>query len=309
MSTPPVHRDPGTGGHLGYAPGRRHRGAGLVLAVVVLVVFAASAALARVADLISSGAAGTDTASTGQSVAPEPTTPALSSVGFDAGDIVSDEVFFDSSTMDVEQVAGFIDTWNAGCRTGDDGTPCLADYTEDTASQPADAWCPGGFEGAEDDTAASIISKAAQGCGINPQVILTVLQKEQGLVTASGDSLDATRYRSAMGYACPDGSDCDPTFAGFSRQVWFAARQFQKYRADPAEYGVVPGQTVAIRYSPDASCGSGDVTVLNQATAGLYAYTPYQPDEAATLGGVDECSSFGNLNFYEYFTAWFGSTH
>lgn len=282
---------------------------GAAVVGVVLVVVALSAAFTWVADLVSSAGEGRETSTTQETLAPEPTTPPLSYVGFDAGDIMSDEVFFDSSTMDARQVADFIDTWNAGCRTGADGTPCLADYTEDTVSQAADAWCPGGFEGAEDDTAASIIDKVAQGCGINPQVILTILQKEQGLVTASGGSLDATRYRSAMGYACPDDSDCDPAFAGFSRQVWFAARQFQKYRADPAEYGAVPGQTMAIRYSPDASCGSGDVTVLNQATAGLYAYTPYQPDEAATLGAEDSCSSFGNLNFYAYFTAWFGSTH
>lgn len=282
---------------------------GAAVVGVVLVVVALSAAFTWVADLVSSAGEGRESSTTQETLAPEPTTPPLSYVGFEAGDIMSDEVFFDSSTMDEDQIADFIERWNAGCRTGGDGTPCLADYREDTSSQVADGWCPGGFEGASNDTAASIIDKVAQGCGINPQVLLTILQKEQGLVTASGEGLDATRYRAAMGYGCPDGSECDPRYAGFFNQVWYAARQFQIYRSDPAEYGVVPGQEVDLAYNPDSSCGSSTVTVLNQATAGLYAYTPYQPDEAATLGGADDCSSFGNLNFYAYFTAWFGSTH
>ena len=302
---PPAHR--GGRGPTGRDTGRTVVGPAVVAAVMVLLLVCAAAVW--VANLVSSATTDADAPLPTDDAGPAPTTPALSFVGFDAGDIMSDAVFFDATTMDERQIAAFIDTWNAGCRTGSDGSPCLADYREDTASQPADAWCPGGFEGTTGDTAAAVISKAARGCGINPQVLLTILQKEQGLLTASGDSLDATRYRSAMGYACPDGSDCDPVYADFSRQVWFAARQFQIYRSDPASFGVIPGQSVAIRFAPNPSCGSAEVTVLNQATAGLYAYTPYQPDEAAMLGGVDSCASFGNLNFYAYFTAWFGSTH
>lgn len=51
-----------------------------------------------------------------------------------------------------------------------------------------------------------------------------ILQKEQGLVTASGPALVPSRYRSAMGYACPDTATCNDDFSGFARQVWFAAR-------------------------------------------------------------------------------------
>lgn len=279
-----------------------------LLGGAVAIVVAFSLFISWLADLATSGAGGAGAEST-VSLAPEPTTPALSYVGFDAGDIMSDAVFFDSSTMGETQIADFIATWNAGCRTGGDGTVCLADHTEDTVSQAPDRWCTGGFTGATGDTAASIVFKAARGCGINPQVLLTVLQKEQGLITASGDSLNASRYRSATGYACPDGATCDPAYRGFARQVYFAARQFQKYRSDPAAFGFVPGRTSEVAYGPNASCGSAPVAILNQATAGLYAYTPYQPDAAALVGGTDSCASFGNLNFYAYFTAWFGSTH
>ena len=48
------------------------------------------------------------------------------------------------------------------------------------------------------------------------------------------------------------------------------------------------------------------MTVANQATAGLYNYTPFQPNEAAAHGG-DQCTSWGNWNFYGYFKTLFGS--
>src|SRR5690606_20979087 len=48
----------------------------------------------------------------------------------------------------------------------------------------------------------------------------------------------------------------------------------------------------------------------NEATAALYNYTPYTPNAAAlanlyTTG--DSCSSYGNRNFWAFYTDWFGS--
>ena len=86
--------------------------------------------------------------------------------------------------------------------------------------------------------------------------------------------------------------------------MYGAASQFQDYRLNPEAFQVVAGAPVQLAYSPDASCGTGEITVVNQATAGLYDYTPYQPDPAATSGG-DACTSWGNWNFYGYFRALF----
>src|SRR5690606_12807423 len=61
----------------------------------------------------------------------------------------------------------------------------------------------------------------------------------------------------------------------------------------------------------NSACGRGPVYVENIATAALYYYTPYQPNAAALRAGFGEgdgCSSYGNRNFYNYFTDWFGST-
>jgi len=128
----------------------------------------------------------------------------------------------------------------------------------------------------------------------------------QGLLAASGASLSARDYEAAAGYACPDHGACDPQWAGFPSQLYGAASQFHRYRLDPGSYDVVAQRPTRIAYSPDAQCGSGEVTVANQATAGLYNYTPFQPNEAAAHGG-DQCTSWGNWNFYGYFKTLFGS--
>ena len=232
-------------------------------------------------------------------------TPPLSYEGFDAGNIISDQEFFDTDAMTEQDVTDFIDTWNEGCRTGANGTPCLADFRENTRYFPADQYCARDFAAVTQDSAASIVWRAAQACGINPQVLLVTLQKEQGLITASGKRLNASRYRSAMGYACPDSAACDQDFYGFTNQVYYAARQMRVYEALPDRYLAAPGQTAMIKYAYPAECGAAEVLVENQATANLYNYTPYQPNDAALHGVRGECESPGNLNFYAYFNAWF----
>ena len=159
-----------------------------------------------------------------------------------------------------------------------------------------------------------IIYKVAQACGINPQVILVMLQKEQGLILSSAPS--AYNYRAAMGQGCPDTADCDVRYYGFFNQVQGAAWQLKRY-ANPVGTTKVftwyaPGKTWNVRYHPNVACGSSPVYIQNQATANLYYYTPYQPNGAALAAGYsassDPCSSYGNRNFFQFFTDWFGST-
>ena len=236
---------------------------------------------------------------------PEPVTPPLSFEGFDPGNIIEDEQFYDSDAMDLAEVEDFIDQVNYGCSEGWENTPCLADYREDAPTFDADDYCFA-FQGEPDESAASIIYRAAQSCGISPKVLLVMLQKEQGLLTASGYRLSESRYSIAMGYGCPDTANCDSAFFGFGKQAYYAARQLRRYANEPGEYSIQPEQTNKIRYNPDSDCGKSKVYVENYATAGLYNYTPYQPNEAALAGDPDSCSSVGNLNFFAYYNAWFG---
>lgn len=208
--------------------------------------------------------------------------------------------------MSAVQIDSFFRSKVGSCRPG---YTCLKDYRQNTPNRPADRYCSG-YSGAMNESAATIIYRVAQSCGINPQVLIVMLQKEQGLVTHTWPS--QWRYDKALGQGCPDTAPCDPAYAGFFYQIYGAARQMNIYAEGKWFTYYAPGKTWNIRYHPNAACGSAPVYVENTATAALYYYTPYQPNRAALNAGYgegDSCSAYGNRNFYQYFTDWFGSTH
>lgn len=228
---------------------------------------------------------------------------------FRAGNIISDAVFFNRNAMTEAQIQAFLQAKVPSCQSG---YTCLKDWYDTSRSTAADAMC-GAYSGGVRERASRIIYKVAQACGINPQVILVTLQKEQGLVTHTWPS--EWRYTIAMGQGCPDTAACDTRYYGFFNQVYGAAWQMKRYANPPgtSQYFTwyAPGKTWNILYNPNRACGSSPVFVQNQATANLYYYTPYQPNAAALAAGYgtgDGCSSYGNRNFYNYFTDWFGST-
>src|SRR4051812_10646517 len=244
--------------------------------------------------------------------APDSTASAADTRLFDAGNIISDAVFFDALSMDGTAVQRFLDAKGANCTTGE--MPCLKNYRQDTATQVRDAYCAG-YQGAPQETAAAIIAKVGASCGISPRALLVLLQKEQSLVTRTAPTVYA--YRNATGFACPDTASCNPVFSGFVSQVYFAARQYQRYRIDAKSFRYKAGRINTIQWHPDRACGTTDVFIANQATAGLYNYTPYRPNPAALNAGyaavpksdpASACAAYGNRNFWNYFTDWFGST-
>lgn len=276
----------------------------IVLAAVLFVaVWLVWNAVGIVVDWLSGPTQRTTATAQSESTSTGPTSPTLDYSGFEAGNIIADDELYDSSTMTEAEIASFIEEWNEGCVAGADGTVCLADYTEDTVSYEADQYCEA-YQGEEGEAAASIIYKAATACGVNPQALLVLMQKEQSLITASGGSLTSTRYDIALGFGCPDSTDCDSQYFGFANQVYYAARQFQIYKQEPEEYEIQAGQENYIAYGPD--CSGSYVYVENLATAALYNYTPYQPDLLAYAGSEGTCSTAGNLNFYAFYNAWFG---
>lgn len=220
---------------------------------------------------------------------------------FDPGEIISDENFYDSSSMTAADVQGFLHSQR--CVPADD-SPCLADYRVDAAAQPTQFAHCARYPGGRDLPASTIIVGIAHACGISPKVLLVLLQKEQSLITHPS----AYGYQRATGYGCPDTADCDAHYFGFVNQLYNAAWQFREYGASPGwRYHV--GE-VRVQYSPDRSCGSSVVSIRNQATANLYNYTPYQPDAATVRhpdGPASRCSTFGNLNFSLIYQKWFGS--
>lgn len=223
---------------------------------------------------------------------------------FNAGSIISDSVFYNYKTMSANDIQEFLEKKVPNCASG---YTCLKDYSSLSTEKSPDAYCSGYT--ASTQTSSQMIYDISQSCRINPQVMLVLLQKEVGLVTHTGPG--SWRYRTATGYGCPDTAACDSQYYGFFNQLYNAARQYRVYQAKPSSYNYVANRNNNIYYHPSSSCGSKTVYIQNQATAGLYNYTPYQPNTASLSAGYgtgDSCSSYGNRNFWLYFTDWFGDT-
>jgi hypothetical protein len=219
---------------------------------------------------------------------------------FDPGYIVSDDAFYDSGALSEREIQSFLE--GVSCRP-EPGVKCLADFSQSTETKPPAG--PGHcteYRGGIRERASRIISKVAEACGVSPRTLLVLLQKEQSLLTRP----TASGYLRATGYGCPDTADCDTKYFGFFNQVYNAAWQFRQYTEEPDRKFHVG--TVDVQFHPDAACGASSVTIRNQATANLYNYTPYQPNDATIddSRADDACSAFGNLNFWRIWHRWFG---
>jgi putative cell wall-binding protein len=240
---------------------------------------------------------------------------AIDTSSFDPGFIVSDRNFWDGNAMTPGQIQDFLNSKVSACAAG---YTCLRNLHGATPTIAATPMC-GRYQGAADETAAMMIWKVAQACGVSPKTILVTMQKEQGLVTKSAPSQWALDH--AMGANCPDTAACDPAYSGFFNQVFRGAFLLKRYTDPPgtgpgtewytdfsARYAV--GKVSQILYHPNSACGTKSVFVKNQATHSLYVYTPYTPNGAALAnphGTGDSCSSYGNRNFWVFWSSWFGS--
>jgi hypothetical protein len=256
------------------------------------------------------------------------TANAASGNQFEAGRIIDDGTFTNTGTMSINDIQNFLNNQVGTCDTNGSqiysgsetraqyseskgySPPfvCVNQYNSNELSEPSDGMC-NGMNAANNVSAAQIIYDVSQSCGINPQVLLVLLQKEQGLVT--DDWPWPIEYQEATGFDCPDTSGCNPSYAGFFNQLYFAARQFRVYQANPGTFSFAGGRTSAVQYNPNAACGSSDIFMQTNSTADLYNYTPYQPNAAALnnlYGTGDGCSSYGNRNFWVFFNDWFGSS-
>jgi hypothetical protein len=263
----------------------------------------------------------------GISIAAPQQSNALSGSDFHVGRIIDDSVFFSTGGMSPQQIQSFLASKVPNCDTNGNKIysgsttrrdyaianghnppfTCLKDYRQTTISKSAESGLCNGYTPAGwQESAAEIIYNVSQTCGINPKVLIVLLQKEQSLVTDEWPW--DTQYRSATGYGCPDTAACDSAYYGFFNQVYSAARQFKRYARDANLFNYQASRNNYIQYNPIASCGGSQVYIQNQATAGLYNFTPYQPNAAALnnlYGTGDNCSAYGNRNFWRLYNDWF----
>lgn len=192
--------------------------------------------------------------------------PFISSADFNPNYLISDKELTDYFSMELGEIQLFLEKGY------------LADY------KTADI---------DDHTryASEIIWRAAQRNGVNPKVVLVMLQKEQGLITDDDPSQDQLDW--ALGYGVCDGcSHNDPDiqrWRGLAKQINSTTLQLTEgYLTDLEENG----ETV-MGFAPGEACVIDDTVVVpaNNATAALYTYTPHLA---------------GNENFATIWQAWFG---
>ncbi|WP_382303920.1 cell wall-binding repeat-containing protein [Herbiconiux sp. UC225_62] len=222
---------------------------------------------------------------------------------FRPDDIISDKNMYTGTAMSVGSVQAFLQAQVPTCRAG---YTCLKDYKTSTPSMAGDSRCTA-YTGSGSESAATIIAKVGQACGVSQKALLVLIQKESQLV--ADDWPVDKQYQQATGFDCSDSAPCNPDYAGFFKQVYWAAWTLKDYKVDPGSTQYQVGVPVIVKYSDAAGCGGTELTIRTQATASLYNYTPYQPDSDALAGIEGKCASFGNLNFWIIYTDWFGYPH
>ena len=236
---------------------------------------------------------------------------AANAAWFNPGQIISDSAFYTSGTMSAVDIQRFLNGKVAVCRADPTRPGCLKDYRLSTPAVTGTAGRCASLPAKTNVSAAEIIYDVSIACGISPKVLLVKLQKEQGLVTSTNPS--ARAYEFALGMDCPDTpAGCSAASAGFFWQLYKGAGQLQWYSNPAGSFTWLrPGATISRPYQANnPGCGAQSFVLENKATAALYYYTPYVPNQTAlgNLYGVgDVCSAYGNRNFFRDYTDWFGS--
>lgn len=193
--------------------------------------------------------------------------------------IIGDDDFYNYKAMTVEQIQEFV--------SAQGGT--LDTYVDPSVQMPA----------------YYIIWQTAQEFQINPKFILTMLQKEQSLVTDPNPT--DNQYNWAVGFSCYGGI-CLDKFKGFSAQIRAMANKFvTSYMADLN----VNGKHVDDQYCTftkwcvgQAKTTQDSFTIIpeNKITASLYTYNPYRGNAI-----VNGAKIGANYNFFKIWNRWFGS--
>ena len=224
------------------------------------------------------------------------------SASFNAANIISDGLFYNPGAMTEAQIKAKIQEVGKDCKPGT-GTTCLKDTTFPTVNLKTLRGGCKALNMSGNQAPWTIIKKTADACGLNPQVILTTLQKEQSGLT---QAKSAATWAKAMGAGCPDNSGCDAKQGGFQKQVYYGADKLVSYRLQ-SQAGHVDafkaGKAITVKHNPDARCGTQSLKFANAATASLYEYTPYIGN-SSTSG----CGATGQKNFYDIYKRYFPAT-
>jgi len=118
--------------------------------------------------------------------------------------LVDDVIFNNFNSMGAAQIDAWLNGFSGSCLSPAHGF---------TASVPSGYSPSTGFTYGAPASAGTVIYDAAQAYGINPQVLLTKLQNEEGLVKGDGPyGCSALAMSAAVGYQCTDSDTASHTY-------------------------------------------------------------------------------------------------
>lgn len=150
--------------------------------------------------------------------------------------------------------------------------------------------------------ASQIIWRASQAWQISPKVMLTMLQKEQSLLTRT--TLAPRTLERAVGAGCPNA--WTNRYPGFGRQIWHGARLLDSYGESST---VVPKYYYGIERKDIYRTPTVTLKMRNIATYKLFCYNP-SIGASAPYGDLSSQAgrTTGNANFWLIYRRYFGST-
>ncbi len=236
--------------------------------------------------------------------------------GFNPNKLIDDKVFSNSKTMSASDIQKFLE--NKGSVLANTSNSFISQLKEPVNNQALKEKLEDpSASSTTNRTAAELIYDAARSSGLNPQVILVTLNKEQSLITGRQNATAEQLQRAldfSMGFGCPDSQPCGEIYKGFYFQLFGgvdaennrylgAAKSLMKSFETPGGRGpwfnggaAKVGDTITLGNTLGGYEGvqaEQSITLSNSATAALYRYTPHVFN--------------GNYNFWRFFKLWFGS--
>ncbi len=258
---------------------------------------------------------------------------------FSQNNVIDDGIFDNSQAMSADQIDNWLNT-NFGSQS------CISTSHGFSAPDPVGYNPSSGFIYGGNVSAGHVIADAASAYNLNPQVLLTTLQKEESLV-GGGGSCGTLAYTAAMGFGCPDsgtthsysGVDLyaingvnvtsvsgtcvnSASKAGFSQQVIYASwlLKFGEQRSEGnINWAIIKGNW---NNSDDPqTCYGGPMTQGYRQVCPSGATTFYDGYDTidSTAVHMDNGATAtlywytphlsGGRTFFNLFTGWFGSAH
>lgn len=234
--------------------------------------------------------------------------------GFNPNKLIDDKIFSDTNTFGgAAGIQKFLES--KGSVLANTSPSFIAKLKEPASELLKQGLDDPGANAKNPRTAAELIWDVAQASGLNPQVIIVKLEKEQSLIRGRQGVDEATLQKAldrALGFGCPDSGGCDNIFAGFyfqlfgnfdaqaSRYLGAAKSLMKSFTTSGGRGPVINGLAAKVgdQITLDNTLGGYEgvpaqqtITLSNNATAALYRYTPHVFN--------------GNYNFWRFFNEWF----